>query len=110
MNLRRVLIGVACAMGIGLGPVSAATDESRVTESCRQDSDCKLIYSSCACAAVRATDARGNLDDDHGIECAQNVCRTQKAIAICSAGMCAREPASNDALRSRIVREAASRR
>ncbi len=79
--------------------VLAATDLAGAQEpaeaSCRVDSDCKLIYSSCSCVAVPVHDPRNFLPAN--VDCAANRCRTEHVRATCVNQVC--EPASKDPAR-----------
>ena len=53
---------------------------------CAVDTDCKLIYSNCGCAAVPVSDQRDSLAD--AAVCKWNLCRGTGATAACGAGKC----------------------
>jgi len=94
MKRSGVSLAIALAM---LSPFVFAADSvapQPVDNACRKDADCRLIYSSCTCEAVSASDPRKDLDNDHGIDCHHNVCRSEHARAVCNAGVCARDPVS----------------
>jgi hypothetical protein len=100
--------GIACAVYACVGAASAATDDAPMLAICRSDSDCKLIYSSCTCEAVGKSDAREYLDNDHGIACNHNICRSENAKAVCDAGLCARAPPSGKTASLPAAKEASS--
>jgi hypothetical protein len=96
MNVSVLCLMLVCAVAVSRA--SAAESVAPTTgATCGQDSDCKLIYSSCGCEAVPVSDARERLDSDRGVDCHHNVCRSQHARAVCSSGVCTREPATWDA-------------
>lgn len=53
---------------------------------CRQDSECKLIYSSCNCQATLSVDPRTSYKEE--IDCIQNSCAATKTKANCVLGKC----------------------
>lgn len=62
-----------------------------VERECGAPEDCKLIYSTCGCQAVAATDPRTELDPclyDGGETCAANVCEVDGVLADCRGGLC----------------------
>jgi hypothetical protein len=62
-----------------------------VAHDCTTAADCKLIYSSCSCQAVPATDPRTSLDPclyDGNAECRSNSCIVDGVLADCRGNLC----------------------
>jgi len=62
-----------------------------VPEECLSSEDCKLLYSTCGCQAVPATDTRDSLDPcdfDGGEVCSYNSCEVDGVRATCLSGLC----------------------
>jgi len=62
-----------------------------VEPECESAEDCKIIYSSCGCQAVVATDPRNELDPclyDGGVLCDNNTCLIDGVAAECLNGIC----------------------
>lgn len=88
MKMHAALLSIAFALPFCTELASAGNVETPMLATCRHDSDCKLIYSSCTCETAGIADPRNHLDDYHGMECHHNVCRSEKAKAVCDAGIC----------------------
>lgn len=59
------------------------------TLNCRQQSDCKLIYSSCGCMALSKESKEDILADS--TSCRVNKCKAQSSLeAVCEKGVCRR--------------------
>ncbi len=55
-------------------------------EQCTTDENCKVIYSSCGCAAVSAHDTETFIKEDK--VCIVNSCMTKQTTTICSKSQC----------------------
>lgn len=78
-----------------LGISALLVGAARAAAPCREDGDCKLIYSSCLCEAVPASDSRVSLPSE--VDCAANRCRVEHTRAVCRSGECAKESDPVDA-------------
>jgi hypothetical protein len=79
---RLALRVLACALLLGAAPGARGADP------CKVDADCKLLYDSCGCEAVSASDPRKALPSE--VDCAVNRCRVENARAACVGGECAK--------------------
>ncbi len=66
----------------------------RSAGTCRTDGDCKLLYSSCSCEAVPASDPRDLLPSE--VDCAANRCRVEHTRAVCSGSACSTQTTPDD--------------
>jgi hypothetical protein len=84
------MIGV----GLFLVAVFGILVRSLLASQCREDRDCKLIYSSCSCAAVPVT-AQGRTLESNAV-CVVNRCTYEHVEPVCIAGACSEKKPSDD--------------